>query len=125
MGFFVDINIHFAVKHKYPLYIVVPVQKMGSVDEAREAGYDFSSIIVSVIGDIKGETVEFDNPGYFSGSSVAIIKENTLVSVPGTISYISDYATSIDTDGNVSITQPDGNNDATSYVYIIFTEDEK
>lgn len=98
---------------------------IGPVDEAREAGYDFESIICSVVGEIKSEAIEFDSPSFFSGYNVAVVKENTRVSIPGTINYISKYSTQVIDDHTVSIMPDDGNVDATDYVYIIFTEDEQ
>lgn len=104
----------------YPLFV-------GQIDEAMEAGYDFASIFVKVDNGIVGETVEFSNPTFFDDLNVAIIKENTLVSVPGTIEYISNHSTNLveDTTNEVAISQKDGNNDATETVYIIYKADEE
>lgn len=99
----------------------------GTIEEALDNGFSFSCIIVPVENGTAGSPIEFDSPYDFSDYKVAIIKENIKVTVPGTIKYISNHSTNLveGEDNAVVISQADGNNDATEYVYIIYEEDDE
>lgn len=92
-----------------------------TVENAAEAGYDFADTFDEVVDGTKGATTDYDSASDFSGLSVAILKQNVVVKVPGDIVYVSDRSTSIEAADTVSITPADGNEDAADLVYIIFS----
>ena len=62
-----------------------------------------------------------DTDSLFAGMQVAIIKENVTVVVPGTITYISNANVDLVEADTVTISQADGNEDASDLVYVIYT----
>ena len=62
-----------------------------------------------------------DTESLFAGMQVAIIKENVTVVVPGTITYISNANVDLVEADTVTISQADGNEDASDLVYVIYT----
>ena len=90
-------------------------------DKAVEAGYDFGEQFKAVSEDgTLGEAQVVDAATTFADSHVVIVSENINVVVPGTVSYVSNADVEITDVGTVSISQKDGNNDATDLVYIIY-----
>lgn len=93
----------------------------GSYEGAVSAGYDFADTFSIVAEGAKASGQAIDAESSFAGSKVAIVKENVNVVVPGEITYVSSGSTEIVNDHTVSISQADGNNDATDLVYIVYT----
>ncbi len=82
--------------------------------------YDFSDIYVEVADGEKGDSVDGIDLMSESEVTLLLIKENIRVVVPGGIVYITDYATELADTNVVDISQPDGNNDATTLTYIFY-----
>ena len=96
----------------------------GSYAGAIGAGYDFTDMF-SVVADgqkAAGQTINADST--FGDYQVAVVNENVNVVVPGQIDYVSESSTEIVNDHTVSISQADGNNDATDLVYIIYSAEK-
>ncbi len=93
---------------------------VGTYEEAVEAGYDFEELFSQVVDETKAAGAIVDADSLFAGQQVAIIKENVTVVVPGDIIYVSEPSTEIIDSSTVSISQADGNDDATDLVYIIY-----
>ena len=82
--------------------------------------YEFDEAFVAVKDGKKGSTAKAVDITSQSKLKVLVIKENVTVHVDGTILYVSDAATNMVDAGTVSISQPDGNEDATQLTYIIY-----
>ena len=72
----------------------------GTIAQAQEAGSD------QVLSDTE--------------KKVLILRENITVTVEGTVLYVSDESTTVESGDTVSIAQADGNEDATTLTYIIY-----
>ena len=82
--------------------------------------YDFDDAFVSVKDGKKGATAKAVDITSQSKLKVLVIKENVTVQVDGTICYVSDADTEMVDESTVTISQPDGNEDATQLTYIIY-----
>lgn len=94
-----------------------------TVENAYEAGYDFTDTFDTVSDGAKGQVVETSGISDFTGMQVAIVKENVQVVVPGDIAYISDRSTELVDSHTVNISPADGNMDSADLVYIIYSTD--
>ncbi len=92
-----------------------------SYEDAVSAGYDFGELFSTVADNVVGEAQVVDTDSLFAGMQVAIIKENVTVVVPGTITYISNANVDLVEADTVTISQADGNEDASDLVYVIYT----
>ena len=93
----------------------------GSYTDAVEAGYDFAALFSQVADGKLLETNVINADEIFADSYVAVVNENVTVTVPGDITYVSNAdITLVDTD-TITISQADGNADATDLVYIIYS----
>ena len=93
----------------------------GSYAGAVDAGYDFTELFSAVADGQKATAQTVNADDTFGDYNVAIVDENVNVVIPGQIAYVSDTSTEIVDDHTVSISQADGNNDATDLVYIIYS----
>ncbi len=92
----------------------------GDYEGAVSAGYDFGEQFMTVSDGHTSEPQVVDAASLFAGVHVAIIKKNVTVNVPDTIKYVSNANIEIIDVDTVSISQKDGNSDATDLVYIIY-----
>ena len=93
----------------------------GSYTDAVEAGYDFAALFSQVADGKLLEANVINADEIFADSYVAVVNENVTVTVPGDITYVSNAdITLVDTD-TITISQADGNADATDLVYIIYS----
>ena len=92
----------------------------GTIAQAQEAGYTFADTFVSVTDGAKGDSVGTDQVLADTEKNVLILRENITVTVEGTILYVSDESTTVESGDTVSIAQADGNEDATTLTYIIY-----
>ena len=92
---------------------------VGKVKNAKKS-YDFGDAFVTVKEGVKGTSVETLDITSQSKLKVLVVKENITVVVPGEIQYVSDGATTMVDKNTVTITQPDGNEDATQLTYILY-----
>lgn len=97
----------------------------GSYEDAAAAGYDFADLFSAVSEGEKAPGQSLDPVATFAGYQVAIVKENVDVIVPGNIIYVSQASTEVVNYHEISISQADGNDDATDLVYIIYSVDKK
>ncbi len=91
----------------------------GSVDEMVENGYDFSDTFVTVTDGQKGDIADAATISATSAKAL-LIKENVIVKLPGTVLFVTDDSTEMIDDTTVSISQTDGNSDASNITYIIY-----
>ena len=96
-----------------------------SYEDAVAAGYDFGALFSTVADGALTEGQVVDSATLFAGSQVVVVDENVTVVVPGTITYVSNANIEVKDTDSVSITQADGNEDATDLVYIIYKEGNK
>ena len=92
----------------------------GTIAQAQEAGYTFSDTFVGVENGAKGDSVGSDQVLSDTEKKVLILRENITVTVEGTVLYVSDESTTVESGDTVSIAQADGNEDATTLTYIIY-----
>ncbi|MCR5097791.1 MAG: hypothetical protein K6B14_02445 [Lachnospiraceae bacterium] len=93
---------------------------MGTVADARRAGYDFDTVFSVVkdgaMGDkAKGKTVKKEDE-----AKVLIIRENGRFVVDGDIIYVSSENMSVIDGSTVEVTQSEGEEDATVLSYIVY-----
>lgn len=93
-----------------------------SYEDAKTAGYDFGELFATVKDGTVSAAQVVDTDSLFAGMQVAIVKENVTVVVPGTITYISKSNAEVTGTNTVTISQSDGNSDATDLVYIIYSK---
>ena len=99
----------------------------GTYEGALEASYDFSTQYCMLTVNNETEEVSLtdgqsiDTDTTFAGKKVIIVDENVTVVVPGTIEYVSDANVEAISENTIKISSADGNEDATSLVYIIYT----
>lgn len=91
----------------------------GTVKKAKKT-YDFQDAFVTVKEGVKGTSVEPLDITSQPKLKVLVVKENITVVVPGEVIYVSDGATTMVDKNTVSISQPDGNEDATQLTYILY-----
>ena len=92
-----------------------------SYEDAVTAGYDFGALFSQVADGVIGEAQVVDTDSLFAGMQVAIVNENVTVVVPGTITYISNANVQLVDSDTVTISQADGNEDASDLVYVLYT----
>ncbi len=92
-----------------------------SYTEAVDAGYDFAALFSEVADGqlLAADVVNADS--VFTDSNVAVVNENVTVTVPGTITYVSNANVELVDSDTITISQADGNADATDMVYIIYS----
>ena len=93
-----------------------------SYEDATAAGYEFGQLYSAVNEDSLAEASVVNADTAFAGSQVLVVNENITVVVPGTITYVSNADVSLDASNTVTISQADGNEDATDLVYIIYSK---
>ena len=93
-----------------------------SYEDAVSAGYDFSTLFSGVADGKLLEADTVDAATLFAGSQVVVVDENVTVNVPGEITYVSNANIELVDSDTITITQADGNNDATDLVYIIYSK---
>ncbi|MCF0131101.1 MAG: hypothetical protein HUJ71_05205 [Pseudobutyrivibrio sp.] len=92
-----------------------------SVESAIEVGYDFIDSYCSVLDGVKSVQAEITSPVFdFEGCKALVIQQNITVVVPGDICYISTGSTDVIDSHTVTISSDDGNQDATTRIYIIY-----
>ena len=92
----------------------------GSYEDAVEQGYDFSQLYSAVNDGALSQLELMDADTLFASSKVAIVEENIIVNVPGTIEYVSNANIELIDEDSIAISQADGNEDATDLVFIIY-----
>ena len=93
---------------------------VGNIAQAQEAGYTFQDSFVSVADGEKSDSAAAEDIVADTGQKVLILRENITVKLDGDIRYLSDESTTLEGADTVSITQVDGNEDATSLTYVIY-----
>ncbi|MCR4610311.1 MAG: hypothetical protein K5644_00275 [Lachnospiraceae bacterium] len=93
---------------------------VGTVGEAKLKGYDFNDTFSSVSNKTKGDAISSEDMMADDSKKVVMIRGNVHVIVPGKVTAVSDSCTSIINDNEISITQPDGNKDATVLTIIMY-----
>ena len=93
---------------------------LGTVAEAQEAGFDFSDSFVKVKDGAKGDSVSAEKILEDGSRQILVIRENITVALEKKIRYLSDESTTVTDAEHVTISQADGNEDATSLTYIIY-----
>lgn len=91
-----------------------------TIENAIDEGYKFADAFVEVTDGAKGDSVDSLDITSQKELKVVIVKENIDVKVDGKILYVSDACTTMVDESTVSISQPDGNEDATQLTYIIY-----
>ncbi len=89
--------------------------------DAVEAGYDFGVLFSQVADDKLLEAGVINADTEFADYNVAIVNENITVTVPGAIAYVSNADVELIDSDTITISQADGNSDATDMVYIIYS----
>ncbi len=92
----------------------------GTIKEAQEAGLTFEDAFVAVKDGKKLDITPAEDVVANGDYKVIAIKQNVTVTVDGTICYVSDACTRVNDKNSVTISQPDGNEDATQLTYIIY-----
>ena len=93
---------------------------VGTVGDAMNKGYSFEDTFSAVSDKSKSGAVSAEDVTADSSKKVIILRGNEIVKVPGNITVVSDSCTSIVDKDEISITQPDGNKDATVLTTIIY-----
>lgn len=93
---------------------------VGTVGEAKAAGYDFQDTFSKVSEAKKSEAVSVEDVTADDAKKVILIRANEHVVSPKDIKIISDACTTIVKKDEVAIAQPDGNKDATVLTTIIY-----
>lgn len=93
---------------------------VGTVGEAKAAGYDFQDTFSSVSDEKKGDAISVEDMTSDDEKKVILVKANETVVAPNDITAVSDACTTIEKKDTVSIAQPDGNNDATVLTTIMY-----
>lgn len=92
----------------------------GTLEEAQKAGYDLSDTFMAVKDGAKGDGVDRETVLKDKKAKVVAIRENITVKVAGKILYVSGQDTEMTAEDTVTISQTDGNQDATDLTYIIY-----
>ena len=93
---------------------------IGTVGEAKTAGYDFQDTFSSVSDDQKKDAISVEDMTSDDSKKVILVRANETIVAPNDITAISDACTTIDKKDQVSIAQPDGNMDATVLTTIMY-----
>ncbi|MBQ9391733.1 MAG: hypothetical protein IJU02_06040 [Lachnospiraceae bacterium] len=93
---------------------------IGTVGEAKTAGYDFQDTFSSVSDGQKKDAISVEDMTGDDSKKVILVRANETIVTPSDITAISDACTTIDKKDQVSIAQPDGNMDATVLTTIVY-----
>ena len=93
---------------------------VGTVGEAKTAGYDFQDTFSSVSDGQKKDAISVEDMTSDDSKKVILVRANETIVAPNDITAISDACTTIDKKDQVSIAQPDGNMDATVLTTIMY-----
>ncbi len=93
---------------------------LGTVSEAKRAGYDFDTVFSSVKDGVIGDTVKGKVVKKEDEAKVLIIRENGRFVVDGDIIYVSTENMAVTDPHTVDVSQPDGEEDSTVLSYIIY-----
>lgn len=93
---------------------------IGTVGEAKTAGYDFQDTFSSVSDGEKKDAVSVEDMTSDDSKKVILVRANETIVTPSDITAISDACTTIEKKDQVSIAQPDGNKDATVLTTIMY-----
>ncbi len=93
---------------------------VGTVGEAKAKGYSFEDTFSTVKDKSKGEAVTVEDMTSDDNKKVVIVRGNENIIVPGKITAVSDPNTTIVDKDEISVTQPDGNKDATTLTIIMY-----
>lgn len=93
---------------------------IGTVGEAKTAGYDFQDTFSSVSDGEKKDAVSVEDMTSDDSKKVILVRANETIITPNDITAISDACTTIEKKDQVSIAQPDGNKDATVLTTIMY-----
>ncbi len=93
---------------------------IGTVGEAKTAGYDFQDTFSSVSDGQKKDAISVEDMTSDDSKKVILVRANETIVAPNDITAISDACTTIDKKDQVSIAQPDGNMDATVLTTIMY-----
>lgn len=92
----------------------------GTVAQAKKAGYDFADAFIVVKDGAKGDGTDVETVTKDEKANVVVLRQNTTVKVDGKILYVSGQDTEVKSGDTVTISQTDGNQDATDLTYIIY-----
>ena len=93
---------------------------LGTIAEAKRAGYDFDAVFSSVNEGAMGDSIKASKVKKEEDMKVLIIRENGRFCVDGDIRYVSTEDMNIIDGSTVEIAQTDGNEDATVLGYIVY-----
>lgn len=93
---------------------------IGTVGEAKTAGYDFQDTFSSVSDGEKKDAISVEDMTSDDSKKVILVRANETIITPNDITAISDACTTIEKKDQVSIAQPDGNKDATVLTTIMY-----
>ena len=93
---------------------------IGTVGEAKTAGYDFQDTFSSVSDGQKKDAISVEDMTSDDSKKVILVRANETIVAPNDTTAISDACTTIDKKDQVSIAQPDGNMDATVLTTIMY-----
>ena len=93
---------------------------LGTVADAKRAGYDFDTAFSGVTDGALGETVKASAVKKEEDANVLIIRENGRFKVDGELLYVSTESMSIVDGSTVDISQGEGEDDATVLSYIVY-----
>ncbi len=93
---------------------------LGTVAEAKRAGYDFDTAFSEVKDGAMGETVKSKKVRENADSKVLIIRENGRFKVDGNILFVSSESMTVVDGSTVDIAQAQGEEDATILSYIVY-----
>ncbi len=93
---------------------------VGTVGEAKAAGYNFEDTFSEVSDKKKGDAISPEDMRSDDSKKVILVRGNWKVVAPGKITAVSDSCTTIEDKDAISIKQPDGNEDATVLTTIMY-----
>ncbi len=93
---------------------------MGTVAEAKRAGYDFDTVFTVVQDGTMGEKAKGKTVKKKDEAKVLIIRENGRFVVDGDIIYVSTENMAVTDPHTVDVSQPEGEEDSTVLSYIIY-----
>ena len=93
---------------------------VGTVGDAKAKGYTFEDTFSSVKDKKKSDPISPEDMAADDSKKVAVVRGNEHIIVPGKITAVSDPGTTIVGKDEVSVTQPDGNMDATTLTVIMY-----
>ena len=91
----------------------------GTIQEALDAGYDFSTTFVAVSDGKKGDVADTETVCADPSLKVLIIRENATFAVNGTVLFVSDENTTVK-DGSTVVAAEGNDNASAALTYIIY-----